>query len=244
VKIHHFQILVEETQVLVHPSQNPSVTVQLERIQTRYLHLPDLFHHTRPFSYVTPTSNGSVVYKLVHRPGTFHPKLTASRVVTVISCHEEDDMDDHKSLAVERTWENQMQYLISVSDKMFQLGGVILIDITFVPVAKFKIHRITIYIEERVDYYVEMKRVDKSDPVNRVDLLSLRSHQRDCPPILPYSQTPWTRLEILLFIPFFPFHRRGRLSQRHPRLPLDPSKVASTLMGPGPWSVRAALRLP
>jgi hypothetical protein len=75
-----------------------------------------------------------------------------------------------------------MQYIISVSGKMHHLGCVIPIDVTFVPIAKVKIHRITIYIEERVDYYVRTKRVGKSDPVNRVDL-SLGSQQKDCPPL-------------------------------------------------------------
>jgi arrestin-related trafficking adapter 3/6 len=57
-------------------------------------------------------------------------------------------MDEHESLVVERTWENQMQYLISISGKMFCLGGVIPIDVTFVPMAKVKIHSIAINIEE------------------------------------------------------------------------------------------------
>jgi hypothetical protein len=155
-------------------------------------------------------------------------------------------MDEHESLVVERTWENQMQYLISISGKMFYLGGVIPIDITFVPMAKVKIHRIAVYIEERVDYYVQMKRVGKSDPINRVDLLSLRSHQKDGPPILPLqSDSPDAFGSSPLYPLFFPSTDVDvHDDQRPPRLPLDPSEIASTLMGPGPWSFHAALHLP
>jgi hypothetical protein len=85
-----------------------------------------------------------------------------------------------------------------------------------------------------------MKRVGKSGPVSRVDL-SLRSHQKDCPHILPLQlDSPDAFYPV--FIPSADVDVRDDL--RPLRLLLDLSEVASTLVGPGPWSFYAALCLP
>jgi hypothetical protein len=114
--------------------------------------------YTYPISFTIPANsppslqcdNGNVVWRLkasVHRPGAFTPKLTAVRDVTVISCPGEDDMDETECLIVERQWEGQLRYLIAISGRMFYVGGTIPLQITFMPLAKVKIHRVAIFLE-------------------------------------------------------------------------------------------------
>jgi len=114
--------------------------------------------YTYPISFTIPANSpptlqceyGSLTWRLkanVHRPGTFTQKLTAVRDVTVISCPGEDDMDEHENMIVERQWEGQMQYVITIPGKMFYVGGTIPIQLTFMPLAKVKIHRITAVLE-------------------------------------------------------------------------------------------------
>jgi arrestin-related trafficking adapter 3/6 len=89
----------------------------------------------------------------VHRPGAFTTKLTAVRDVTVISCPGEDDLDEHESLIVERQWEEQLQYIVAISGKMFFVGGTIPMQITFLPLSNVKIHRISVTLEGVFIYF-------------------------------------------------------------------------------------------
>lgn len=202
---------------------------------------------------------GSVSWRLkaqVHRPGTFTSKLTAARDVIIVACPSEDDTEDTENIVVERFWDNQLQYLLSVSGRMFHIGASIPINMNFLPMAKMKIHRLSIVLEgdchsiflwtcfvdrisfiltERVDYYIQMKRVARSDLTNRFPLLSIKHTTKNAtttaPPILPLdSEDPHAFDESPL---------RVLLSPED-----DPSEFASSLMGPGPWSFHTQLQLP
>lgn len=48
---------------------------------------------------------------------------------------------------MERQWENQMQYLISISGKAFWIGGNIGLEIKMLPLGKMKVHRISVVLE-------------------------------------------------------------------------------------------------
>ena len=99
---------------------------------------------------------GSVSWKLkafAHRPGTFHSKLSAEREVIVVACPTEEDTEDTESIIVERTWDSQMQYLISVSGRAFFIGGTIPINIVLMPMDKAKVHRIAVFIEGMLFYF-------------------------------------------------------------------------------------------
>lgn len=61
---------------------------------------------------------GTVVWRLkanVHRPGTFASRLHAVREVMVIAVPMEDNTEETETIVVERHWEQQLQYLISIS---------------------------------------------------------------------------------------------------------------------------------
>lgn len=177
---------------------------------------------------------GSVVWRLratAHRPGTFKAKLTASREVTTIACPTEEDTEDTENIIVERHWDQQLQYLISISGRSFYIGGTVPVTFTLMPLAKVKIHRISVFIEERVDYYTNMRRIARSDPVTRVELLSIKGEGKGADPILPLESD---EVEAFRKSPLF--------SVLDPQA--DISEVASSLMGPGPWTFHQDLKLP
>jgi hypothetical protein len=69
---------------------------------------------------------GTVKWRLkanVHRPGAFSPRMTAAREVIVIAAPTDDDTEDTENIVVERHWEQQLQYLISIAGRSFPVGG-------------------------------------------------------------------------------------------------------------------------
>lgn len=104
-------------------------------------------------SYVPPTMQcdyGSVTWRLkanVHRPGAFTHKLSASREVVLVASPVEDDRGDNDGVMIERLWEDQMQYMVSVSGRVFPIGGTIPITLSFLPLAKIKIFKISVQLE-------------------------------------------------------------------------------------------------
>ncbi|KAL7277783.1 hypothetical protein ACG7TL_008726 [Trametes sanguinea] len=198
--------------------------------------------YTYPISFAIPANSpptlhvdyGSVSWKLkavVHRPGAFKAKLQTSQEITVIATPCEDDTEESESIIVERQWDTQMQYLIAISGRSFPIGGTMPISITFMPWTKMKIHRISVLIEERVDYWTQFKRVARTDPINRVSLLALKYPKKDGPPILPLISDDPDAL------------RQSPLTEV-----IDPNddlgEIVSSLMGPGPWTIRKELQLP
>lgn len=114
--------------------------------------------YTYPISFAIPATAppslkcdyGSVTWKLkahAHRPGTFTTKLSASQEITVVACPSEDDLEETESIIVERQWDTQMQYLISVAGRSFPLGSVMPISVTFMPWTKMKVHRLSVLLE-------------------------------------------------------------------------------------------------
>ncbi len=95
---------------------------------------------------------GSVAWRLkatVHRPGPFTPKLTASRDVILVASTNEDDREDVDNVTIERCWEDQMQYMLTVSGRVFPIGGTVPITLTILPMAKVKIFGLTVQLEGR-----------------------------------------------------------------------------------------------
>lgn len=118
--------------------------------------------YTYPISFAIPANSpptllcefGSVTYRLkatVHRPGAFTTRMTASRDVTLIACPGEDDLEESDNIVVQREWDSQMHYLIIISGRSFPIGSVIPLELTFMPISKLKIHRISALIEGEFD---------------------------------------------------------------------------------------------
>ncbi|KZV66431.1 hypothetical protein PENSPDRAFT_654907 [Peniophora sp. CONT] len=197
--------------------------------------------YTFPISFSVPPNMpptlacfyGTVGWRLkatVHRPGVLTQKMSASKDVTLVAAPSEDDTEDTENIVVERFWDTQMQYMFTISGRMFTIGNTVPIDMTFLPMSKMKIHRLSVYLEEKVDYYVHQHRMSRSDAPARIVLLSLK-HEKD-EPILPLSTSDPHSL-----IP----------SPLHPLLPTDPyeaSEAAANLMGPGPWKLNVEAKIP
>jgi arrestin-related trafficking adapter 3/6 len=196
---------------------------------------------------------GNVTWRLngqVRRPGAFTHKLSASREVILVTSTGEDDTEDTENIIVRRQWDSQLQYFLSISGRSFYIGGTLPIQITILPMAKIKVHGVSVILEgtcyalcirhdsfltclplERTDYYstaTDSKRIARTDPIQRFSLLSLKSSSQESKPILPIiSDDP----EAFKHSPFFA--PEG-----------DPSGVPSSLMGPGPWIFQRELALP
>ncbi|KAG8691633.1 hypothetical protein FRC09_011570 [Ceratobasidium sp. 395] len=140
-----------------------------------------------PISFAIPSNTlpslhcdfGSIVYRLkavVHRTGTFVPKLVAQHEVTLIASPGEDDTEETENIVVERQWDEQLRYFINIAGKSFPIGGVVPITLVMMPLAKVRIYRITVLLEEKIDYYAHGRRVARHDPTRRYELLSLKHH--------------------------------------------------------------------
>ncbi|KAJ6497646.1 hypothetical protein C8R45DRAFT_1093994 [Mycena sanguinolenta] len=198
--------------------------------------------YTFPISFAIPPNApptmecpyGSVVWRLkanVHRPGAFASRMHAVRQVLVIAAPMEDDTEESEAIVVERHWEQQLQYLISISGRSFPIGSVIPVSFTMMPLSKVKIHRLSILLEEKIDYHSQMKRVARSDPVVRIVLLSVKHDDQLREPILPLESND---VEALQNSPLLALTAPGD----------DLSELASQWMGAGPWSFQQELQLP
>lgn len=83
----------------------------------------------------------------VHRPGAFTARLEAAREVTLVAAPGEDDTEEGEAIVVERQWEDQLQYLITISGRSFYIGGSIPVSVTMMPLAKIKVHRVSVFLE-------------------------------------------------------------------------------------------------
>ncbi|KAG5727101.1 Arrestin-related trafficking adapter 3 [Termitomyces sp. T112] len=198
--------------------------------------------YTYPIAFALPANSpptiscnyGTVAWRLqatVHRPGAFKSKYAAHREVMVITSPTEEDTEDTENIIVERHWEQQLQYLISISGRSFYIGGTIPIMLTLMPLAKAKVHRISVFIEERIDYYTHMKRIARTDPISRIDLLCVRELGKNAGPILPLVSDD---VDAFKNSPLYALVTPD----------VDVSEMASELMGPGPWTFHQDLQLP
>ncbi|KAG6879922.1 hypothetical protein C0992_009586 [Termitomyces sp. T32_za158] len=198
--------------------------------------------YTYPIAFALPANSpptitcnyGTVTWRLratVHRPGAFKSKYTAHREVMVITSPTDEDTEDTENIIVERHWEQQLQYLISISGRSFYIGGTIPIMFTLMPLSKMKVHRISVYIEERIDYYTNMKRIARTDPISRIDLLCVREPGKNAGPILPLQSDD---VDAFKNSPLYALITPDD----------DVSEMASELMGPGPWTFHQDLQLP
>ncbi|KAH9174970.1 hypothetical protein EDB89DRAFT_1948905 [Lactarius sanguifluus] len=187
--------------------------------------------YTFPISFSIPSCMpptiscdfGSITWRLkanVHRPGPFTPKLSASHEVILVTSPSDDRGEDTEGFAIERIWEDQMQYTLSVSGRIFPIGDTIPITLSFLPMAKVRIHKIYVLLEEQVVFFTFEPKVRRTDYPRCFNSLSLESRDKDSP-LLPLSQT----------VRDSPLHDL-------------PSELAADLMGPGPWTLQMGLKVP
>ncbi|KAI0282359.1 hypothetical protein BGY98DRAFT_1094397 [Russula aff. rugulosa BPL654] len=196
--------------------------------------------YTYPISFEIPShmpaslecDGGSVTWKLVakvRRPGVFTPNLTATRDVHVVSLPADADLDMAGDIQIERPWDDQLQYLFKVSRKTFAIGASFNLKVVFMPLAKVRMFKFAVDIEERIDSYSTGLNLTRT-VTSAIPLLKLQNDD-ETKPLLPLSSDDPVAYE------------SSPLAAIRP-LGANSSEVASQLLGPGPWPLRAKLHLP
>ncbi|CDZ97111.1 Thioredoxin binding protein TBP-2/VDUP1 [Phaffia rhodozyma] len=138
-----------------------------------------------PISFTIPPSTpptihadfGSVIYRLratVYRSGALTTNMYDEKEVRMVACPGEDDTDESENVIVERQWEDQLRYLVALSGKSFPIGGSIPLSLRLMPFEKMKIYRISVMLEEKIDYFAHDKKVARHEAVRRHQLLALK----------------------------------------------------------------------
>lgn len=194
---------------------------------------------------------GSVIYKLkahVVRAGALTTNLSDEMEVTMIAGPQEDDMEESDNVIVERQWEDQMRYQIALSGKAFPIGGTIPISIRLMPLAKCKVYRLTIALEEKSDYYASNKKVARHETPRRFVLFAAKntppSKHTPAEPLLPILSDDENAIKNS---PLAPLARNAALNNplefenfAHPA-----DDVYASLLDPlGPWHFEKDLAVP
>ncbi|KAI0263839.1 hypothetical protein BC834DRAFT_1042708 [Gloeopeniophorella convolvens] len=114
--------------------------------------------YTFPISFAIPAhmpptlhcAYGAVTWRLkaaVHRPGAFTPRLAAARDVLLVAADDAADDDTAPPPAVARVWDDQLQYALALGARAVPLGGALPLSLTLLPLAKAKVHRISVQLE-------------------------------------------------------------------------------------------------
>lgn len=86
----------------------------------------------------------------VHRPGMFTPRMETVRTINVVATPSEDATEDVESITINKTWEDQMVYCLSIVGRAFPIGSKIPIQLTIMPLAKVKIHKVSVVVDGNV----------------------------------------------------------------------------------------------
>ncbi|KAF8581093.1 hypothetical protein K439DRAFT_1393126 [Ramaria rubella] len=197
--------------------------------------------YTYPISFSIPSNSpptvhcdfGAVIYRLkavVHRPGALTSKLSATREVTLVASPADDDSEETHSIAVERQWDTQLRYLIALSGRSFPIGSHIPFNLTMVPMEKCKVYRLSVFLEEKTEYFIKNRQVTREQPIKRHELLAIRHTltEKNSPPILPILPE-----HVSIITPYIDSTSSSTIDE-----------ALSTLMGPGPWVLNHDLQLP
>ncbi|CAK9780678.1 hypothetical protein CC85DRAFT_313564 [Cutaneotrichosporon oleaginosum] len=192
---------------------------------------------------------GSVIYRLkatVVRVGALTPNLVEEKEVLMIAGPQEDDMEETENVIVERQWEDQMRYQIALSGKAFPIGGSIPIAIRLMPLAKCKIFRLTIALEEKTDYFAANKKVARHETPRRFILFAAKNQDRKDrgDPLLPILSESSTAAKDS---PLAPLARQAALNnpREFSQLVHPEDDVYASLLDPmGPWHLEKDLVVP
>lgn len=194
---------------------------------------------------------GSVVYKLkahVVRAGALTTNLSDEMEVQMIAGPQEDDMEESDNVIVERQWEDQMRYQIALSGKAFPIGGTIPISIRLMPLAKCKIYRLTIALEEKSDYYASGKKVARHETPRRFVLFAAKNaapnKHTPAEPLLPILTD---NEDAIQESPLAPLARNAALNNplEFENLANPEDDVYASLLDPlGPWHFEKDLAVP
>lgn len=73
--------------------------------------------------------------------------MVTLRTINVVAAPSEDTTEDVENVTITKTWEDQMVYYLSIVGRAFPIGSKIPIQLTFMPLAKVKIHKVSVMID-------------------------------------------------------------------------------------------------
>ncbi|KIM31493.1 hypothetical protein M408DRAFT_327686 [Serendipita vermifera MAFF 305830] len=197
---------------------------------------------------------GSVQYKLkanVHRPGAFTQKISTSTAVELVSAPAEEDTEEGDSVVIERQWDMELRYLISISGRNFPQGADIPWHVQLLPLSKFKLHRLSFILEEKIDYVVHSHHLTRSENVRRFQLVSIRHPQslstrkdvaRAAPALLPILSRESSHSSEAVLLPYADPPTTDSIEQTAEERKTE--ALAHLLNPTGPWHLHGMLRLP
>lgn len=128
--------------------------------------------HTQLETAKTPY--GSVRWTLettIERAGTFKPDLHGTREVIIVRLPDELSLEMVEPISVSRDWDDQLHYDIVVAAKSFPVGGVVPVAIRLTPLAKVRVHKIKVYVTEKIECMTNDERVRRQVPVHKILLM-------------------------------------------------------------------------
>ncbi|EJT96903.1 hypothetical protein DACRYDRAFT_119725 [Dacryopinax primogenitus] len=192
---------------------------------------PVVFPLPPPAPTTVHTEFGTVKYYLVgvvHRSGTFSPKLQSEKEVEVIDVPPDEEPE---TVNIERQWEESLRYVIGLDNKTNLVGGELAFDLTLMPLDKIRIFRLSVALEQKVDYFSRGQRLTRYDAPRKWDLLSVKSAGKNVPLFPLASLLP----------------AAGPIQQLLSLCPpgQDISEYAGALLQlGGPWQVHEVFKLP
>ena len=73
--------------------------------------------------------------------------MVTMRIINVVATPSDDATEDVENVTVNKTWEDQMVYYLSIVGRAFPIGSKIPIQLTFMPLAKVKILKVSVVID-------------------------------------------------------------------------------------------------
>ncbi|ESK94970.1 cyclin binding protein [Moniliophthora roreri MCA 2997] len=206
--------------------------------------------YTYPISFVVPghapptldCPNGNVAWKIkgtVVRAGTFSSNIITTHPVLVIATPSpslSSPSADEELVVVERSWEDQLHYLLSISGRSFHIGGRIPISFCLVPLREVKIHRVSVVLEEKIEYWTNFKRVARADPIVPYQLITVRQAPQEAGSDTPDHILPLhsSSLQVLQDSPLASVLDKREINEDN----------AVAFAGAGPWKWDVEIDLP
>ena len=67
--------------------------------------------------------------------------------INVVATPSQDATEDVECITVNKSWEDQMEYFLSIVGRAFPIGSKIPVQLMILPIAKVKIHKVSVAVD-------------------------------------------------------------------------------------------------
>ena len=114
--------------------------------------------YTYPIFFTIPNNSpptmradhGSLIWKVkaeVEWPSAFKSKMTAQKEVIVVHLLAHNESEEVERIELQKQWEDQLLYRIQIPGRGFPVGGKVPFQLTITPLAKIKVHGISVSLD-------------------------------------------------------------------------------------------------